>query len=160
MVDIDPLKLQANGLDPVGRRATRLMPQNLTLPSGLAKIGNTQYTVRTNAMPTAIADLNERPIKYVNGQTVFMRDVGQVHDGWAAEHGAGDGRRTIYPQRAVRPATPRPLLIEREFTKPSRSRITPRSTRLSINKYSMEDSSTTSITGVFRRGRDRSRWGS
>jgi hypothetical protein len=31
--------------------------QNLTLPSGFAKIGDTQYTVRTNAMPTTIADL-------------------------------------------------------------------------------------------------------
>jgi multidrug efflux pump subunit AcrB len=31
--------------------------RNLTLPSGLAKIGDTQYTVRTNAMPNTIADL-------------------------------------------------------------------------------------------------------
>jgi multidrug efflux pump subunit AcrB len=32
-------------------------------------------------MPTTIADLNNIPISYVNGQTVFVRDVGQVHDG-------------------------------------------------------------------------------
>jgi hypothetical protein len=59
--------------------------QNLTLPSGLAKIGDTQYTVRTNAMPVSIPDLNNIPIKYVNGQTVFLKDVGQVHDGWALQ---------------------------------------------------------------------------
>jgi multidrug efflux pump subunit AcrB len=45
--------------------------QTLTLASGLAKIGDTQYTVRTNAMPTTIADLNDIPVKYVNGQTVY-----------------------------------------------------------------------------------------
>ena len=71
--------------------------QNLTLPSGLAKIGDTQYTVRTNAMPTTIADLNNIPIKYVNGQTVFLKDVGQVHDGWAVQQNIvrEDGRRSV-----------------------------------------------------------------
>jgi multidrug efflux pump subunit AcrB len=71
--------------------------QNLTLPSGLAKIGDTQYTVGTNAMPTTIADLNNIPIKYVNGQTVFIRDVGQVHDGWAVQQNIvrTDGRRSV-----------------------------------------------------------------
>src|SRR6202043_2992104 len=72
-------------------------PQSLTLPSGLAKIGDTQYPVRTNAMPTAIADLNDIPIKYVNGQTVFLKDVGQVHDGWAVQQNVvrQNGRRSV-----------------------------------------------------------------
>ena len=39
--------------------------QNLTLPSGTAKIGDTQYTVRTNATPSTIDDLNNIPIKVV-----------------------------------------------------------------------------------------------
>ena len=68
--------------------------QNLTLPSGLAKIGDTQYTVRTNAMPTTIADLNNIPVKYVNGQTVFLKDVGQARDGWA---GAAERRARRWP---------------------------------------------------------------
>ena len=50
MVDIDPLKLQARGLTP-SDVVNAVNAQNLTLPSGLAKIGDTQYTVRTNAMP-------------------------------------------------------------------------------------------------------------
>ena len=71
--------------------------QNLTLPSGLAKIGDAQYTVRTNAMPVSIADLNNIPIKYTNGQTVFLKDVGQVHDGWAVQQNVvhQDGRRSV-----------------------------------------------------------------
>jgi multidrug efflux pump subunit AcrB len=84
MVDIDPAKLEARGLTPADV-VNAVNAQNLTLPSGLAKIGDTQYTVRTNAMPTAIADLNDIPIKYINGQTVFLKDVGQVHDGWAVQ---------------------------------------------------------------------------
>ena len=96
MVDIDPLKLQARGLTPPDV-VNAVNAQNLTLPSGLAKIGDRQYTVRTNAMPVSIPDLNDIPIKYVNGQTVFLKDVGQVHDGWAVQQNIvrNDGRRSV-----------------------------------------------------------------
>jgi multidrug efflux pump subunit AcrB len=96
MVDIDPVKLQARGLTPTDV-VNAVNAQNLTLPSGLAKIGDTQYTVRTNAMPVSITDLNDVPIKFVNGQTVFLRDVGQVHDGWAVQQNVvrNDGRRSV-----------------------------------------------------------------
>jgi multidrug efflux pump subunit AcrB len=96
MVDIDPVKLQATGLTPLDV-VNAVNAQSLTLPSGLAKIGDTQYPVRTNAMPTAIADLNDIPIKYVNGQTVFLKDVGQVHDGWAVQQNVvrQNGRRSV-----------------------------------------------------------------
>ena len=96
MVDIDPLKLQARGLTPADV-VNAVSAQNLTLPSGLAKIGDTQYTVRTNAMPVSITDLNDIPIKYVNGQTVFLKDVGQVHDGWAVQQNVvrNDGQRSV-----------------------------------------------------------------
>ncbi|HEY4406771.1 MAG TPA: efflux RND transporter permease subunit, partial [Xanthobacteraceae bacterium] len=95
MVDIDPLKLQARGLTPADV-VNAVNAQNLTLPSGLAKIGDTQYTVRTNAMPVSIADLNDIPIKYTNGQTVLLKDVGQVHDGWAVPQNIvrNDGQRS------------------------------------------------------------------
>src|SRR6516162_5134282 len=96
MVHIDPVKLQAQGLTPADV-VNAVNAQNLTLPSGLAKIGDTQYTVRNNAMPTTIADLNNIPIKYTNGPTVFLRDVGQVHDGWAVQQNIvrDHGRRAV-----------------------------------------------------------------
>ena len=84
MVDIDQTKLQARGLTPTDV-VNAISAQNLTLPSGLAKIGDRQYTVRTNAMPATIKDLNDIPIKFVNGATVFVRDVGQVRDAWAVQ---------------------------------------------------------------------------
>ncbi len=96
MVDIDPLKLQAKGLTP-NDVVNAVNAQNLTLPSGQAKIGDTQFTVRTNAVPTTIDDLNNIPVKYVNGATVFVKDVGQVHDGYAVQQNIvrTDGRRSV-----------------------------------------------------------------
>jgi multidrug efflux pump subunit AcrB len=96
MVDIDPLKLQAKGLTPADV-VNAVSAQNLTLPSGLAKVGDTQYTVRTNAMPTIIDDLNNIPIRYTNGPTVFLKDVGQVHDGWAVQQNIvhENGKRSV-----------------------------------------------------------------
>jgi multidrug efflux pump subunit AcrB len=84
MVDIDPTKLQAKGLTPTDV-VNAVNAENLTLPSGLAKIGDKQYTVLTNAMPTTIEALNNIPIKYVNGATVFVSDVGQVRDASAVQ---------------------------------------------------------------------------
>src|SRR6202008_2005645 len=50
MVDIDPNKLTAKGLTPLDV-VNAVNAQNLTLPAGTAKFGNTQYVVRTNATP-------------------------------------------------------------------------------------------------------------
>jgi multidrug efflux pump subunit AcrB len=153
MVDIDPLKLQANGLTPLDV-VNSVNAQNLTLPSGLQKIGDTQYTVRTNAMPSAIADLNDIPIKYVNGRTVFMRDVGQVHDGWAVQQNMvrENGRRSVLlsvikngnaSTVAVVDGVRKVLKIAREAAPPG----------LSINElFDQSKLVTTSITGVLREG--------
>ena len=50
MVDLDPAKLVSRGLTPLDV-VNAVNAQNLTLPSGTAKIGDTQYTVLTNATP-------------------------------------------------------------------------------------------------------------
>src|SRR5271155_2611926 len=88
MVDIDPLKLQAKGLTP-NDVVNAVNAQAFTVPSGTSKMGDLQYTVRTNALPTTIDDLNNIPIKFVQGgqvgSTVFIKDVGQVHDGWLVQ---------------------------------------------------------------------------
>jgi multidrug efflux pump subunit AcrB len=84
MVDIDPVKLQAEGLTPLDV-VNAVNAQAFTVPSGTSKMGDKQYTVRTNALPSTIDDLNNIPIKFLNGATVFIKDVGQVHDGWAVQ---------------------------------------------------------------------------
>jgi multidrug efflux pump subunit AcrB len=96
MVDIDPTKLQSMGLTPTDI-VNAVNAQNLTLPSGLAKVGDTQYTVLSNAMPKTIDDLNNIPVKFANGGTVFLKDVGQVHDGSAVQQNIvrENGRRSV-----------------------------------------------------------------
>src|SRR6478672_8443787 len=96
MVDIDPVKLQAKGLTP-NDVVNAINAQNLTLPSGTAKIGDTQYTVRNNAMPTTIDELNNIPVQYTSGATVFLKDIGQVRDGSAVQQNIvrDHGRRAV-----------------------------------------------------------------
>jgi multidrug efflux pump subunit AcrB len=80
MVDIDQTRLLAKGLTPL-KVVNAVNAQNLTLPGGDEKIGKTDYTVRTNSMPPTIAALNDIPVGYSNGATVFLRDIGHVRDG-------------------------------------------------------------------------------
>src|SRR5258706_3506507 len=96
MVDIDPDKLLSRGLTPLDI-VNAVNTQNLTLPSGTAKIGKTQYTVRTNATPASITDLNMMPVKFANGSTIFLKDVAQVRDGSLVQQNIvrEDGRRSV-----------------------------------------------------------------
>ena len=96
MVDIDPDKLLSRGLTPLDI-VNAVNTQNLTLPSGTAKIDDKQYTVRTNATPATIDDLNMMPVKFMNGSTIFLKDVAQVRDGSMVQQNIAreDGRRAV-----------------------------------------------------------------
>jgi multidrug efflux pump subunit AcrB len=96
MVDLDPAKLMAKGLTPLDI-VNAVSTQNLTLPSGTAKIGDTQYSVRTNATPVALSDLNNIPVKFANGATVFLKDVAFVRDGNLVQQNVvrTEGRRSV-----------------------------------------------------------------
>src|SRR5450759_4925343 len=61
-VDLDIPALQARGLAPADV-VNAINLQNLILPSGTAKFGDTEYTVRLNGSPDAIAGLNDLPVK-------------------------------------------------------------------------------------------------
>jgi multidrug efflux pump subunit AcrB len=153
MVDIDPTKLAAKGLTPADV-VNAVNAQNLTLPSGLAKIGDTQYTVRTNAMPTTIADLNNIPISYANGQTVFMRDVGQVHDGWAVQQNVvrENGQRSVLLSVIKNGGASTLAVVDgvRQVLKIARLAAPP---GLSINElFDQSKLVTASITSVLREG--------
>ncbi|MBX9931477.1 MAG: efflux RND transporter permease subunit [Methylobacterium sp.] len=80
MVDLDLHALQALGLTALDV-TNAITAQNLTIPSGLAKIGEQQYPIQLNASPETIDALNLIPIKVVSGQPVLVRDVAFVRDG-------------------------------------------------------------------------------
>jgi multidrug efflux pump subunit AcrB len=98
-IDIDPQALQAHGLTPADVSAA-INAQNLTLPTGTAKVGGREYGVLINSSPDLIAGLSDLPIRRVNGSTLYIRDVAQVRDGYAPQTNIvrQDGRRgTLVP---------------------------------------------------------------
>ena len=84
MVDINPELLFSRGLTPIDV-SNALGNQNLILPAGDVKIGDKDYQVKVNSSPRVLADMNNMPIKVVNGATVYLGDVAQVHDGYAVQ---------------------------------------------------------------------------
>ena len=83
-VDIDSTALQARGLSPVDI-VNAVNAQNLILPTGTAKMGALEYNVELNGSPRVIAELNDLPVKTVNGSTVYMRDVAHIRDGFSPQ---------------------------------------------------------------------------
>ena len=84
MVDLNLDELYAKQLAPIDV-SNALNLQNLILPAGTAKLAGTEYQIKVNSSPLAIADFNNIPIKTVNGATVFMKDVAQVRDGFSVQ---------------------------------------------------------------------------
>jgi multidrug efflux pump subunit AcrB len=95
-VDIDSTALQAKGLSPVDI-VNAVNAQNLILPTGTAKLGSIEYNVEMNGSPTTIAELNDLPVKTVNGSTIYMRDVAHVRDGYSPQTNVvlTNGRRGV-----------------------------------------------------------------
>ena len=83
-VDLDPAALLAKGLT-AADVSNAINAQNLTLPSGTAKIGDREYGVFLNSSPDTIEGLGNLPIRIVNGTTIYIRDVAQVRDGFATQ---------------------------------------------------------------------------
>jgi multidrug efflux pump subunit AcrB len=84
MIDLDQGALASHGLS-AADVAKAIQQQNVIRPSGDVKIGPKDYAIAMNNSPDAIAAINQFPIKQANGQTVFVRDVGHVHDGFQVQ---------------------------------------------------------------------------
>jgi CzcA family heavy metal efflux pump len=79
-VDLNMQALQAHSLSPMDV-VNAISEQNLILPAGTEKVGKFEYNVELNASPKAIVQLNDLPVRKVNGTIVYIRDVAWVHDG-------------------------------------------------------------------------------
>jgi multidrug efflux pump subunit AcrB len=84
MADLDPQALHSRGLTPADV-SDALQKQNVILPSGDVKIGDSDYMLTMNNSPDVIEAINSFPIKQVDGRTIFMRDVAHVHDGFQVQ---------------------------------------------------------------------------
>ena len=95
-VDIDPQALQAHGLSPADV-VNAISSQNLIVPSGTMKVDRFEYAIETNSAPSIVAQLNDLPIRNVNGAIIYVRDVAHVRDGAPPQTNIVrvDGKRAI-----------------------------------------------------------------
>ena len=95
-IDLDPQALQGRGLS-AQDVANALAAQNQIVPPGTMKVGDFEYNVRLNNSPSVIADLNDLPIKQIDGANIFIRDVGHVRDGAPPQQNVVrvEGRRAV-----------------------------------------------------------------
>jgi multidrug efflux pump subunit AcrB len=80
-VDLDLHALEAKGLSPVDV-VNAINAQNIIAPSGTMKVDRFEYAIETNSAPSVVNDLNDLPIKAVNGAVIYIRDVAHVRDGF------------------------------------------------------------------------------
>jgi multidrug efflux pump subunit AcrB len=95
-VGLDPDALYARGLSPQDV-VNAVLRQNLIASGGTSKMGPVEYDVAINSSPEILADLNNIPLRYVNGAVVYIHDVGFVHDGYTPQTNLvrRDGRHSV-----------------------------------------------------------------
>src|SRR6202453_766255 len=84
MINMDQRLMQAKGIAPSDVLGA-LTAQSAVLPSGTAKIGQSEYDILNNVAPRTIEELNNVPIKQVDGAMIYMRDVATVSDGFQVQ---------------------------------------------------------------------------
>jgi multidrug efflux pump subunit AcrB len=84
MIDLNPDQMFAKGLSATDISAA-VANENLIFPAGTAKIGDKDYFVKLNNSPRVMDELNNLPVRAVNGATVYLRDVAQVRDGYSVQ---------------------------------------------------------------------------
>jgi multidrug efflux pump subunit AcrB len=84
MVDTDPNLLYARHLS-ASDVSTAISAQNLILPAGTERMGDREYVMKTNSSPDDLSALNDLPIRAANGAVVYVKDVAQVHMGFAVQ---------------------------------------------------------------------------
>ena len=84
MIDLNPDQMFAKGLS-ASDVSTALGNQNLIFPAGTAKIGDRDYQIKLNSSPRILDEMNNLPLRTVNGATIYLKDVAQVRDGAAVQ---------------------------------------------------------------------------
>jgi multidrug efflux pump subunit AcrB len=95
-IDLNPQKLQAYSLSAEDVEDA-IAAQNQIIPAGTTKIGQFEYNVRLNNSPVTVDELNDLPIKTVNGSTIYIHDVAHVRDGYPPQRNVVrmNGRRAV-----------------------------------------------------------------
>ncbi len=79
VVNVDPDKSKAYGIS-LNQVENRLVQENISLPAGIAKQGNTEYTIRAVGYFKTPAEMASMPIGSFNGQVVSLGMVAKIVD--------------------------------------------------------------------------------
>ncbi len=79
IVDVDPERLQAYGLT-LADITRRIQAENISLPAGIAKEGESEYTIRSQGYFRSLEDAELVPITSFEGRQVLLRDIAKVRD--------------------------------------------------------------------------------
>src|SRR5439155_512287 len=97
LVYVDPNQLAARNLSPMDV-VNGLRQWNTLVPTGDAKLGSTDYMIVTNGMVPKVDEINDFPLKVVNGAPVFVKDIGSARDTYQIQTNVVhvNGRRQVY----------------------------------------------------------------
>lgn len=97
MVYVDPLKLEAHELS-VMDVVRSVNDANLILPAGHVAIGPYDYSLYTNSQISSIPEIDQVPLKTVDGASVMVGDVGKARDASQIQTSVVrvDGQRSVY----------------------------------------------------------------
>ena len=97
MVYVDPLKLEAHELS-VMDVVRSVNDANLILPAGHVQIGPFDYSLYTNSQVPTIPEIDQMPLKTVDGASVMVGDVGKARDASQIQTSVVrvDGQRSVY----------------------------------------------------------------
>ena len=96
-VFLDPERMLARGIS-THEIVNSVNMQSVLLPAGDVKIGDFDYNVYTNSMIKVVDQMNDIPIKVINGVPVFLRDVGKAVDSTMVQVNVVriNGNRAVY----------------------------------------------------------------
>ncbi len=83
-VDLDTQALLSKGLSPTDV-VNAVNVQNLVLPSGTVKMGDSEYNVSLNGSTDTVDELNHLPVLAKNGATTELSEVARVRDGFTPQ---------------------------------------------------------------------------
>jgi multidrug efflux pump subunit AcrB len=95
-INMDQYLMQAKNVSP-NDVLNSVNAQNLILPSGTAKVAESELDVRMNVTPRTVAELGDIPIKQIGTKTIYLRDVAHVSDGFSPQTNVvrQDGHRGV-----------------------------------------------------------------
>ncbi len=96
-VFLDQERMLARGLS-INEVVSAVNAQSLLLPAGNVKIGQFDYNVYTNSMIKLVEEMNQIPIKMMNGVTVTLAEVGRAVDSTMIQSNIVriNGNRSVY----------------------------------------------------------------